>query len=610
MNGNPKTKEFLWKIIQAGLIVFTVLAGIKAVWISLDIDEAYAVAQSYRLACGDRLLAEMWESHQFSAFLGALFIKPYLLLFQSTDYLVIYLRIAGALIHTGLGIWLYRKIKSGFGQKTGFLILMLHLNFLPKWVQSPEFELMHYWFLTAAFLLLYSYFTSSKGGGHYPVLAGICLVGSMMSYPTMILLYPVYLAGICVLEKQKHARKGKRMLKGALLFTGGAAGAGLSFLAYLFSYQTLAEFQKNISYIFLDESHTMYSQADKWANYGGQLRQHGLWYLKYFCVALAVCGAVFLLAVLLRKVSPRKLCLRKMAEPVILAVFLLTALGMQANQILGCLFRNQNQFFLQIRYVAVILPAVYLGIRYHKKMADLFYLCVLPALLSLPAALAITNMTISVTYSRTFLGVLGSILMLSVYCRERREGERSCEGEEKATVNNACCGLQFLQYLLCFGLLAGFFVCRLVLIRVTGCLPVTVAAPLLQMEDGPAKGIYVLQQEARIWNENNILLKETIKKEDRLLYVGAENLAYLISGSVIAAPSTQGTAVYNEMYLHYFEEHPKRLPNVIVIDKTFGINPVYYYSPNNDIIFKWIEENYEDCEITETEFLKILRRQD
>lgn len=266
---------------------------------------------------------------------------------------------------------------------------------------------------------------------------------------------------------------------------------------------------------------------------------------------------------------------------------------------------------MQIRYMAFLLPAVYLGVRYHKKMAELFYLCVLPGIVSLPAVLMITNMTISVTYSRAFLGVLGSILMLSVYCREKKEqkqpGKTAQGSYEKGEdgISKACQGL---LYLLCFGLLAGFFVCRLVLIRVTGCLPVTVTAPLEQMETGPAKGIYVLREEARIWNENNQILKETIEKDDRLLYVGAENLVYLMGGSTVAAPSTQGTAVYNEMYLYYYEEHPERLPNVIVIDKTFGTNPVYYYSPSNEIVLDWIEENYREADVQETEFLKILRR--
>ena len=80
------------KAIEVLLAVLTVLAFAKSIWISLDMDESYAVALGYRMARGDMLVRDMWEPHQFSGFLAALFTGPYLLLRGgNTDYLVIYL---------------------------------------------------------------------------------------------------------------------------------------------------------------------------------------------------------------------------------------------------------------------------------------------------------------------------------------------------------------------------------------------------------------------------------------------------------------------------------------------------------------------------------------
>lgn len=56
--------------MQAGLICLTILGYIKNIFISLDIDESYAVAQSYRLAMGEHLFVDMWEPHQLSAFMA------------------------------------------------------------------------------------------------------------------------------------------------------------------------------------------------------------------------------------------------------------------------------------------------------------------------------------------------------------------------------------------------------------------------------------------------------------------------------------------------------------------------------------------------------------
>lgn len=600
--------KILWKIVQAGIILLTLLGFIKAIFVSLDIDESYAVAQSYRLACGDKLFADMWESHQLSAFLGAVFIKPYLMLFGTADYLVIYLRIIGILIHAGLGAWLYRIIKPEFGEKVSFLMLFLHLNFLPKWVQVPEFEVMHYWFLLAAFLLLYSYFLQEKGSSWRPAAAGACLVGSMMSYPTMILLYPVYLAGLCVMERMKHTAKGKQMLRSSLWFTIGAGATGVGFLAYLFSYQTLEELVRNISYIFLDESHTTNSGAEKWQDYGEQFGEIALRYLNYVLVIVAVMAVIFLLTMLIsgmKKKSPKQFFTKKNLEFAGLAVLILVPVCLQVSQIWGCLFQDENQFHLLVRFFAAILPGLYLGIRHHRKYALFLYLCILPAFASLPAVLIITNMDVNVACAKMFPGVLGSLLILFAHLKEK-SGE--CEPEQ---VGSIVLKLEkVLTYVLSLGLLAGFFVCRLILIRVSGCLPITVKAPLEKMNAGPEKGIYVLQEQAEIWNENYAVIEEVVDADDKMLYIGAENLIYPAAGCVISSPSTQGTTIFNDMFLYYYEEHPERLPNLVVIDKTFGTNPAYGYFSDSGMILGWIEENFNTTVVRETEYLKILSLED
>lgn len=594
-------KDIFWKIIRTGIIVLTVIGFLKSILISLDIDESYAVAQAYRFVKGDRLIRDMWEPHQLSIFGCAPFIGLYLRLFHTTDYLVIFLRMTGILIHTGMGLWLYYTVKGEAGEKISFLILAIHLNFLPKWVQLPEFELMHYWFLLAAFLLLYHYFNTDREGIGFPIAAGVCLVGSMLSYPSMILLYPFYVIGICVLEKQKHRKKGFRILKGSLWFTLGAAGTGIGFLAYLFSYMTYDELIRSVSCIFLDESHTMYTPGEKWGRYLGEFAELCADYSGTMLIALGICTALLLVLFFVSKRKKNRMetgFSGRKAELFFVAVLYLTAVLMQLRQITGSLFLDENQFFLQTRYLAFLIPAVYLGIRYHKKTAAVFYLSIIPSLLSLPAALLITNMNINVAAARVFPGVLGSLLILHQYGEELKIHEK---------IKGVVCGSEFLAGLT---VLAGFLICRIVLIRITGCGPVTVLAPMEQIKEGPAKGIYVMKEEADIWNENNRILKREIQEGDRMLFVGTENLVYLTGDCIVATPSTQGTAVYNEMYPRYYREYPDRVPDLIIIDKHFKENPIYSFFPDNQIIFDWIEENYGSADITETKHLKILRQRD
>ena len=148
-------KKAAWRIIQISLLLLTIAGMVKAVFVSLDIDESYAVSEAYRLISGDKLLYDMWEPHQFSALIPALFLFPFVKLAGSTAYSVIYLRIIGTLLHLAVGFFLYRTTKEEAGGKAAFLLTVFHLNFLSKWVAMPEFELMHYWCMILIFLLLY-----------------------------------------------------------------------------------------------------------------------------------------------------------------------------------------------------------------------------------------------------------------------------------------------------------------------------------------------------------------------------------------------------------------------------------------------------------------------
>lgn len=592
MKQGSKPEKIIWILICIAITGLTLLGYLKGIFISSDIDESYALAQSYRLAMGDKMFVHMWESHQLSAFLGAIFIKLYVAVMKTTEYLVIYLRIIGILIHTGIGIWLYCALKKDFSQKINFLVLMLHLNFLPKWVQMPEFELMHYWFVLIIFLLLYGYFKQGKKGFIRPFMAGVCVVFAMMSYPTMILLYPFLVIGLCILEKKKF--------KSSLYLTLGALISGGGFLLYLLSYQSVSELIENVSYIFLDESHSMEETAFKWQYYKIEIVEHIESYFAHMGVALIFMIFILLIRALILWINKRTLkgfVNKKSVEFVVVSMLVLTAVFMGINQILGCVFGDENQFYLLLRYVAILIPGIYLGIRYHKKYAPVFWFCIVPGIVSFVAALLITNMTLNVCYAKMFVGVIGSILILWQYVNEMMPKENIKAGN-------------ILVFAVIFSILCGFFVCRILLIRVTGCLPVTIKAPLCQMEEGPGKGVYVLNTDGIIWNEKFDILKERISEDDRLLYIGPDNMIYPAMECVVASPSTQGTTVYNEMFLYYYEKHSDRIPNVIVIDKTFESNPIYHYSDNNRILLNWIEENFESVTTEETNYLKILRVQE
>lgn len=601
-----KSTKIILNILKLIMLGLTLLGFVKSILISLDIDESYAVAIGYRLTQGDRLLKDMWEPHQFSAFLAALFTAPYVKIHGNTDYLVIYLRLAGVVIHTGLGLALYKQLRRTCGDFLAFGIMILHLNFLPKWIQMPEFELMHYWCLLSIFLFIYTYITGQRKL-RFLILGGGILTGGIMCYPTLILLYPFYVFGIWAMERQYFGERGRKAWIGSLFFTLGTLLTGMVLIGYLFSYMSLEQIKHYTSYIFLDTSHGIYTMGEKWAMYMEQLQEQGVLYLGHLLQAAGMIVVLFTVYKIVLRVNKKikkqkteRTITAQCGLPILILILLLAGLFMQVRAVWGNLFEDKNQFFYQARYIAVLLPGVVLGIRYRNRMAAWLYLCVIPGILSVLAVLFVTNMDTNVTYSKVFIGVLGSFLILNEY--GKNVVDRSFWKKSLMAAQYATGGM----------VLATLLVCRLLLIRVTGCLPVTVLAPLEKMWAGPEAGIYVLADTAQIWNDNYRELGNYVDREDKLLYIGAENLVYVKTEACPATPSTQGTTVFNEMYLYYYEEHPDRLPDIVVFDKTFGENPAYAlsygFSLENHVFFDWVEEHYGNGKVIETDHMIILRK--
>ena len=557
-------RKFAWRFFQIVLMAVTFIGIVKAVFVSLDIDESYAIAQAYRLCVGDKLVYDMWEPHQFSAFFPAVFLFPFVKLSGGTEYCVIFLRIIGVLLHFGVGAYLYHISKEEFGKKGAFLLFLLHMNFLPKWISMPEFELMHYWCMMMIFMLLYEH--EKKGKHIYGLLAGAFFLVSCLCYPTMIFLLPVYLLVL---------RKGTFPNKGVLLFFLGAFVPAAATSGRILMYMSSGEVRKFVGYIFMDASHTGEKTDLKWYIYLMEFLQQNL----AFAIALGIAAVITLvLALIVKKVSKKSMGFGKIA---VTAVFICATL-LSAYTVFGYLFGDENQFFFQVRILVCTVAFFVIGLVNRKEFRSEFWYGIFPAVISLFAVLVITNMDTNTSYAKLMPAVITGFFMMGKYFFKRKEEMDLAAKVEKGAVLSAGAGL-----LICI------LICKVILIRVSGCLPVTIKASLDTVEFGPAKGVYVLKDLADSWNDNYEVMENFVKPKRNTLYIGAEQLFYVAFTDRICTPSVQGTAVYNEMYREYYKEFPEKTPQIIVVDNTFEETPGYYYSPDNYFIFQWIENNLE-----------------
>lgn len=617
---STKKIKYMLIVVNVILLTLTVLGVIKSVFVGFDVDESYAITQSYRLVTGDNMFSEMWEPHQMSAFGSTFLMIPYLLIMGGdTTGIVLYLRIAGSVIHLLIGWWFYKRVSAGYGTTTGLLVMFAHVNFLPKWIVLPEFEVMQYWAVCILFLALLTWkekrcaskiaeisqnetTKSTKRGFFYCdksdvwlVFAGVALFMAMMTYPTMVLLYPAYVL-FFFFQKDKSS---KEKWRGVLIFTGTTFAIGVAFLLYLRSYMTVDEFIKNVSYIFMDESHSE-SLAIRVLNYRGELIRLGERMPGYllWTVVLGVVISVMDLLINRKKTDKvpesigDKIIDKKVLKYglVLIISFLVVVIG---SHIWGSLLENQNQFYLYFRFLFIALLGLICFFIIPERNKDYFLLGILPGVMGAVASVLVTNMSIEITMARMYVAVLATFMMVAELIREKYSRDRL---------------VQIISYGAGVAFVIGLIVCKLVLVRVTGCLPVTLRMDMDWVKKGPAAGLLIEDDFAWQYNENIPLITENITETDRVLYFGCENIYYMVSGATIATPSVQGTTVFNEMFLCYYAEHPDKVPNVVIIDKAFIDNPRYQYHKENQFMLDWIEEEFKDAEVVETGYVTILRR--
>ena len=557
-----KTLTYTIRIIFIILALLTLIGIVKALFVSIDVDESYAVAQAYRLVTGDRLMYDMWEPHQFSAFLPAFFLYPFVKIFKSADYCVIYLRMAGLLIHLALGVFLFFVTKKETDSRVAALAFLLHMNFLPKWVAMPEFEVMHYWSMLSVFLLLLIADKKKKNILYF--LAGLCFGVSVLCYPTMIPIFFVLIIAMAVRKKKE----------GILPFFAGTVLIGLITVAVILINVSPSELPFFISYILMDSSHTSAGMSYKLATYPTELKAQG--------VEIAIGLAVGTVLALIYRIIQKTVWKRKIEVfSFIINILVFATIWLSFKTLFGYVFGNENQFYLQARYVVYAVLFMIICIREYKRFSAELWYAIIPALFTLPMVFAITNMDSNSLYSKLFITVIAGIVIF---------GKKYFDKDEKEEIGKSDLILSVCCVLFCMFCLFG---CRLLLLRVNGCMPVTVMAKLEKVEYGPAKGIYVLKNQADAWNDSYKAFKEVIDSGKNVLYIGQEQLFYVTFADRVTTPSVQGTTVFNEMYGKYYEVFPEKYPEIAVRDASFGVNPAYYYSDENEYIFKWLSDNNE-----------------
>ena len=121
------------------------------------------------------MFLDIWEPHQTSGFLTAFLCWIYQRVTGTAEYLVLYLRICGALIQAAVSIFLYRTLTLSFSRFGAMVAAFFFYNTLPKQIQTPEFSNMLIWFSVLAMLSFAAQQMLAGGGRCLRLRSGIVL---------------------------------------------------------------------------------------------------------------------------------------------------------------------------------------------------------------------------------------------------------------------------------------------------------------------------------------------------------------------------------------------------------------------------------------------------
>lgn len=552
-----------YRICKIVIVLALMAYTIKNLFVGMDSDEGYGIVVGFRLAMGDKLVLHMWEPHQTSAVFTALLEKPWLMLTGArADFLDLYLKAVFFIVHSLITVFIYRTISkciAGMDKNTALLISLMFYVTSPKSIFIPEYSNLHIWFFMLLSMTLIRYYSENAadyGKTVWLVLAGLCLTGDVLSYPSMALLLPFCL----ILILKKHI---KNIFLELAAFILPCIICFIVFLAYILSYMSFTQLIELIPYVLADGSHqTQYMIKLQTVAAG------------FGVMALVIAGSA-LAAYVIGRIAVRiyeKRSGSATEHETKTAVWVAVLFMLQiVIQIVEVFISRYNGSYPHITYIALSVLGIIFYLRGSREEKAGFYLIIFSAL-SYVCVILMSNWEPLNLNTYMVGGVLGGLLCLHGYFREKSGGVG------KKTIG-----------ILCF---------LLILTNVFGYCYLFIGgedshSPIYNIggygHGGVKAGIIASWMSSYRYNSNLEIWSEAVPDGSTVLYLGPSQFFYMLGDCTIAAPNTISTPVYNENILKYWEINPERYPDVIAVESWFGDTPYY---GEESFIMQWIENDF------------------
>jgi len=535
------------------------VACVSFVFTNISYDAEYQLAMGYRMLKGDRLILEMWEPHQTSAFLCAIIMKIYIMLTGTTTGIVLYTQIVGLAIRAGIGALFYKEIKELSGKVPAIIAGLTYLIISPKELLTPEFGNMQLWFGTLLFWALLQYLKKEKV--RYLVGGAIFLCLGVFSYPSFII---AYIAVLVILFR--YSDKWKRDWG---IFTGICALIGGTFVVYILAtvgWETLINVLD--SALAVEPTHTV-SMTSK---IGAHILNVGK--IAGMLLGVGVIGLVIERAYIF--VSGRKTGEKKKLSPS--RWLLISWLVLMVFLLINILSVN-NRGGYAFPFVVILC----LGFAKRKLLSAeerRMYDCAgLISAFSLIATLLLSDNAFLQAVTYMLILICASVVPIYHWFKEL------CV--EKNLRKLFVCGMHIFFLLILFR-------CVYIHIPLYGRSQIYSAlSDVALIRSGPAIGIIADEDGAARQRDSMKEWELYVKPGDTIWILGepVDTLGYLYEDVEVGAPTVMSTPTYSEELEYYWELNPEKYPNVVILSSSFG--ELAWELRFNEWLHDWLEEEYK-----------------
>lgn len=580
-----KSLNAVTAVIMAG----SFLAALKCIIVGFQIDEEYAFTLSYRLIKGDRLLQEVWDPHQTSAFLLSVIEWIWIRITGSSDYIVIWSRVVTTILHFLVCFYLYKTFRLFIDRAEALLISLIIFNILPKNYIIPEFSLMMSWFLMLIMicLLRIEYFKRVEGASlrtvALPLLLGLFAVGLVLSYPSSVILIPFIIIYL-IIKRKDHT-------KGTLLITlCTMAVCALAYMIYLLSYMSVAHMLDNAK-----------EAIKACGSHGGGLTRH-LKVLGKDALVFAIGGgglavASFIangIAYLTGRIKDKKrgennrdcknnrlyscipFALRFTMTAAVIGLFVQVLLA--AFPVIPMLYGYDNYHF----FLIFLIPEVLYFIKYRPRKSGITFSLILN-FLGYIAIMILTNMNSFRSARYLTSAVAVSLLLLVIFARDHLN--KGMITYVKVFLTVIALGLTFYKGISYQGNSGDEW---------------NITDARYVVNSGAAKSLITEYMTGYIFDKTYADWDRLIEDGDTVLVWDTSSASYFNKDVSVGSYTTISTPTYYvESVEKYWSNNPNKYPDVIAVRCWFGELKMH-----DEAFISWIETEYDADEVIDTDYYR------